>query len=252
MTHFSRRSLILAAGLAITLPAHAFDWGDMLEGVLGKPAVQPAATGVDALSTGEINAGLKEALTRGADAAVEQLGQKDGFFGNPALKIPLPPGLQQAEKAMRMIGMGKQADQLVLSMNRAAEAAVPEARTLLVDAVKNMSLEDAKGVLTGGQTSATDFFRKKTEAPLTERFEPIVKATTGKVGLAQQYNQYAGIAAQFNLVDRNQARIEQYVTQQALDRLYTVIGGKEAAIRANPLRAASDLLKKVFGAAIGK
>lgn len=244
--------LILAAGLTLALPAHAIDWNEMLRGVLGKPAEQPAASGVDALSNADINAGLKEALARGADAAVAQLGQKDGFFGNAALKIPLPSSLQKAEKAMRMFGMGKQADDLVLSMNRAAEAAVPEARTLLVDAVRQMTLEDAKGILTGGQTSATEFFRNKTEATLTERFGPIVKATTDKVGLAQQYNQYAGMAAQFNLIDKQQASVEQYVTQQALDRLYTVIGEKEAAIRANPMQAGSDLLKKVFGAVTGR
>jgi len=121
-----------------------------------------------------------------------------------------------------------------------------------VGAVKEMTLEDAKGILTGGQTSATDFFRRKTEAKLTERFEPIVKANTDKVGLAQQYNQYAGMAAQFSLIDKKQANIEQYVTQQALDRLYTLIGEKESAIRANPLQAGSDLLKKVFGAVSGK
>jgi hypothetical protein len=248
----STRWIILAAALALTLPAHAIDWNEMLRGVLGKPAGQPSASGVDALSNADINAGLKEALTRGADAAVAQLGQKDGFFGNPALKIPLPPSLQKAEKAMRMLGMGRQADELVLSMNRAAEAAVPEAKTLLVDAVKAMTLEDARGILTGGQTSATDFFRRKTESTLTERFGPIVKATTDKVGLAQQYNQYAGAAAQFNLIDKKQASVEQYVTQQALDRLYTVIGENEAAIRANPMQAGSDLLRKVFGAVSGK
>ena len=244
----SKRWMILAAGLTLVQPAHAFDWNEMLKGVISKPASQPSASGVDALSNADINAGLKEALTRGADAAVAQLGQKDGFFGNAAMKIPLPPSLQKAEKAMRMFGMGKQADELVLSMNRAAEAAVPEAKTLLVDSVKQMSLEDAKGILTGGKTSATDFFRRKTEAKLTERFGPIVKAETDKVGLAQQYNQYAGMAAQFNLVDKKQANVEQYVTQQALDRLYTLIGEKEAAIRANPMQAGSDLLKKVFGA----
>ncbi len=248
----AKRWTILAAGLTLALPAHAFDWNEMLRGVLGTPATQPAASGVDALSNADINAGLKEALTRGADAAVAQLGRKDGFFGNAQLKIPLPPSLQKAEQAMRMIGMGKQADELVLSMNRAAEAAVPEARTLLVDAVKEMTLEDARGILTGGKTSATDFFRKKTETRLTERFQPIVKTTTDKVGLAQQYNRYAGMAAQFDLVDKNQASVEQYVTQQALDRLYLLIGEKEAAIRANPLQAGSDLLKKVFGAVSGK
>ena len=248
----SKRWLILATGLTLALPAHAFDWNQFLKGVLGQPATQTDATGVDALSSADINAGLKEALTRGAEAAVAQLGPKDGFFGNAALKIPLPPSLQKAEKTMRMFGMGRQADELVLAMNRAAEAAVPEAQTLLVDAVKAMTLEDAKGILTGGQTSATDFFRKKTETQLIERFSPIVKATTDQVGLAQRYNQYAGMAAQFNLIDRNQANIEQYVTQQTLDRLYILIGEKEAAIRANPLQAGSDLLKKVFGAISGK
>lgn len=246
------RWVFLAAGLSLAAPAHAIDWNEMLKGVLGKPAGQPAAGGVDALSTADINAGLKEALTRGAGAAVAQLGQKDGFFGNAALKIPLPPSLQKAEKAMRLFGMGKQADELVLSMNRAAEAAVPHAKTLLVDAVKAMTLEDAEGILTGGQTAATDFFRSKTEAQLTERFGPIVKASTDKVGLAQQYNQYADAAAQFNLIDKKQASVEQYVTQQALDRLYTVIGEQEAALRANPMQAGSDLLKKVFGAISGK
>jgi hypothetical protein len=248
------KKLLVLATAALTLagPAHAFDWNEMLKGVLGTPATQSVATGVDALSGTDTNAGLKEALTRGADAAVAQLGQKDGFFGNAAMKIPLPAPLQKAEKAMRMFGMGKQADELVLSMNRAAEAAVPEAKTLLVDAVNEMTLEDAKGILTGGKTSATDFFRKKTEAKLTERFQPIVKATTDRVGLAQQYNQYAGMAAQFNLIDKSQSNVEQYVTQQSLDRLYTLIGEKEAAIRANPLQAGSDLLKKVFGAVIGK
>lgn len=247
-----KRALALAAVLALAAPAHAFDWGEMLKGVVNKSGGQSSASGVDALSGTDINAALKEALTRGADAAVAQLGVKDGFFGNPQLKIPLPKNLQKAEKAMRMVGMGQQADDLVLSMNRAAEAAVPEAKTLLVDAVKQMSLEDAKGILTGGQTSATDFFRRKTETQLTERFLPIVKTTTDQVGLAQQYNRYAGMAAQFNLIDKSQSNVEQYVTQQSLDRLYTLIGEKEAAIRANPLQAGSDLLKKVFGAVAGK
>ncbi len=251
----SRASVILAGGLALALPAHAFDLDKLLKDVISTPSgsTSPSTSaGVDTLSTTEINAGLKEALTRGADAAVAQLGQKDGFFGNAALRIPLPRSLQKAEKAMRLLGMGKQADDLVLSMNRAAEAAVPQAKTLLVDAVKQMTLEDAKGILTGGKTSATDFFRRKTEATLTKRFGPIVKASTDKVGLARQYNQYAGAAAQFNLIDKKEASVDQYVTQQALDRLYTVIGEKEAAIRANPVQAGSDLLKKVFGAVSGQ
>jgi len=138
-----KRWIILATGIALAMPAQAFDLGGMLKGVLTPPASTPTVSGVDALSSADINAALKEALTQGADAAVAQLGQVNGFFGNPALKIPLPASLQKAEKAMRMFGMGAQADELVLSMNRAAEAAVPEAKPLLVDAVKNMTLEDA-------------------------------------------------------------------------------------------------------------
>lgn len=243
---------LFVAGLVFTPPVLAFDWNAALKGAMDQASGQTAGTatspGLDALSNADINAGLKEALTRGADSAVAQLGVKDGFYGNPALKIPLPKSLQKADKAMRMFGMGNQADELILAMNRAAEAAVPQAKTLLVDAVKNMSLDDARGILTGGATSATDFFRTKTETQLTERFGPIVKAVTDKTSLAQQYNRYAGQAAQFNLVDKNQASVEQYVTQQSLDRLYRLIGEKEQAIRANPMQAGSDLLRQVFGA----
>jgi hypothetical protein len=254
--HLALTGVVLASGLVLALPAAAIDWNEMLKGAMDQATKQSATTpstaGVDALSNADVQAGLKEALTRGAEAAVTQLGVKDGFYGNPSLKIPLPQNLQKAEQAMRLLGKGQQADDLVLAMNRAAEAAVPQARTLLVDAVKAMSLEDAKGILTGGPTSATDFFRNKTEATLTQRFTPIVKATTDKVGLAQQYNRYAGMAAQFNLVDKSQASVEQYVTQQSLDRLYRLIGDKEQAIRANPMQAGSDLLKQVFGAVSGK
>lgn len=247
----STRWIVFAAGMSLTLPAMAIDWNEMLRGVLSNPGGAPMVNGVDALSDTEISAGLKEALARGADAAVAQLGRKNGFFGNPELKIPLPPSLQKADKAMRLFGMSKQADELVLSMNRAAEAAVPEAQTLLTGAVKQMTLEDARGILAGGETSATDFFRQKTEATLIERFGPIVKASTHKIGLAQQYDQYAGMAAQFNLIDKEQSSVEQYVTRQALDRLYQVIGEKERTLRANPMQAGSDLLKKVFSAVSG-
>ena len=244
--------IVLVAGLVLTPTAWAFDWNKAFKDAMGTVTGQPAGTAatprLDALTNADINAGLKEALTRGADSAVAQLGVKDGFYGNPELKIPLPKNLQKIDKAMRMFGMGSQADELILAMNRAAEAAVPQAKTLLVDAVKSMSLEDARGILTGGATSATDFFRTKTETQLTERFGPIVKEITDKTSLAQQYNRYAGQAAQFDLIDKNQASVEQYVTQQSLDRLYRLIGEKEQAIRANPMQAGSDLLRLVFGA----
>lgn len=251
-------------GIALALAcvqASAFDLSQAIQmgkDALNKPATAttqtatPAKSGVDALTPTEMNGGLKEALTKGAEAAVAQLGKQDGFFGDKNLRIPLPDNLKKADKLMRAIGMGKQADQLVLSMNRAAEAAVPEAKVLLVNAVKDMTLEDAKGILTGGDQAATSFFRKKTEAPLGEKFLPIVKTATDQVGLAQTYNKYAGTAAKFGLVKQDQATIENYVSQQALDRLYKVIGEQERAIRTNPIGYGSDLLKKVFGAVMGK
>lgn len=253
------RLMACVAALAFGITAHAFDLEGALKDSLKKntasqPTAAPATAGssVDQLKSTEINSGIKEALTRGAEAAVAQLGKPDGFMGNEALRIPLPPGLQKTEKIMRTMGMGKQADELTLSMNRAAEAAVPEAKTLLVKSVKEMTLEDAKGILAGGNTAATDFFRKKTEDPLTTRFGPIVKKATDRVGLAQKYDKYAGAAAKLGAIDKGQATVEQYVTQQTLDRLYKVIGEQERGLRANPLQAGSALLQKVFGAAGGR
>ena len=192
--------------------------------------------------------GLRQALTEGAAAAVSKLGVDGGFFNNPQVKIPLPPVLSRVEGAMRTFGMRQQADDLVLSMNRAAEAAVPEAKTLLVDAAKKMSLQDAKGILSGGQTSVTDYFRRTTSTQLTQRFLPIVKSATERVGLAQQYNSLAGQASSFGLVKKDQSTIEGYVTQKSLDGLYLMIGEEEKALRANPIGAASDIVRKVFGA----
>jgi len=139
------------------------------------------AAGLDAISNRDAVSGLKQALTDGSAAAVRLLGRENGFFGNAKVKIPLPPALEQIEGALRMMGKKKQADELVLAMNRAAEAAVPQAKALLVDAVKKMSVQDAKGILTGGDTAATDYFRRTTEGQLTQRFLPVVKKATDRV-----------------------------------------------------------------------
>jgi hypothetical protein len=205
------------------------------------------AAGVDSISNTEASSGLKQALTDGSAAAVAKLGAQGGFLDNPKVKIPLPPALQKIEAALRYTGMKKQADELVVAMNRAAEAAVPEAKTLLVESVRKMTLQDAKGILTGGETSATDYFRRTTEAQLTQRFRPIVKKHTDRVGLAEQYNSLAGSAAQLGLIKEQQATVEGYVTQKALDGLYLMIAEQEKAFRANPLGAASDIVKRVFG-----
>jgi hypothetical protein len=206
------------------------------------------AAGLDSISNTDATSGLKQALNDGSLAAVSRLGVQNGFFSNPQVKIPLPPSLKRAEGAMRALGMKKQADELVLSMNRAAEAAVPEAKELLVDAVKKMSVQDAKKILTGGNTAGTEYFKRTTQPQLMKRFLPIVKKSTDRVGLAQQYNSIAGQGAALGLVKEDQATIERYVTQKTLDGLYFMIGEQEKAFRANPVGASSDIVRKVFGA----
>lgn len=189
------------------------------------------ALSLDDLSNKDAVGGLKAALIQAADTAVAELGAENGFFDNAKVKIPLPDTLKKAEKAMRMFGMGDEADELVLRMNRAAEAAVPEAKVLLIDAVKKMSVQDAKDILTGGDDAATRYFKKTTAGPMAEKFLPIVKKATENVQLAQQYNQFAEAGARFGLVKKDQASLEQYVTQKTLDGVYTMMAEEEKAIR---------------------
>ncbi len=200
------------------------------------------------LSHTDAVSGLKAALEKGSVAAVGKLGVADGFFANPKVKIPLPDSLQKIEKGLKLLGMEKQADELVLSMNRAAEAAVPEARILLLNAVKQMSVDDAKKILSGGDDSVTQYFKGKTQTPLGQKFLPIIKKTTARVGLAQKYNALAGKGMKLGLVKEEQASIEQYVTAKALDGLYLMIAEEERAIRKDPIGSGSAILKKVFGA----
>ncbi len=206
------------------------------------------AAGLESISNADASSGLRQALSDGAAAAVSQLGVENGFFGNAKVKIPLPPALQNIEGMLRLTGMSKQADELVLTMNRAAEAAVPEAKALLVESVRKMSVQDAKSILSGGDTAATDYFRRTTQAELTQRFLPIVKKATDRVGLAAKYNGLAGQAGQFGLIGKDQSTVEGYVTGKALDGLYLMIAEQEKNFRQNPLGAASDMVRKVFGA----
>jgi len=200
-----------------------------------------------ALGEGEAAAGVREALSRGADAAVSLLGRPDGFLGNPQVRIPLPGALNSAASMLRAIGQQQRVDELVMAMNRAAEAAVPQAKPLLVNAVKSMSVDDAVKIVRGGDTSVTDFFAGKTRAPLTEKFLPIVTEQTRKVSLAAKYNAVAGKGATFGLVKQEDSNVEQYVTRKALDGLYLMIGQEEKKIRQDPVGTGSAILKAVFG-----
>lgn len=199
------------------------------------------------LSEADAASGLRAALERGAGSAVNLLGRTDGFLGNPKVRIPLPDWLEQASGLLRATGQGQRIDELETAMNRAAEAAVPEAKSLLVNAVKTMSVSDAKKVLTGGDTSVTQFFSEKTREPLGMKFLPIVTKATQKVSLADKYNRVAGKVAGLGLVKPQDANIQQYVTGKALDGLYLMIGEEEKKIRQDPVGTGSAILKRVFG-----
>jgi len=207
----------------------------------------PASAQLENITNREAVSALRTALEKGSRAAVDQLGKENGFFGDTRVKIPLPQSLQRAERTMRRLGLGKYADELVLTMNRAAEAAVPEAKQLFVDSVKKMSVQDAKGILTGGETSGTEYFKRTTTDQLRKRFLPMVKKSTEKVGLAQKYNQYAEQGVALGLVKQEQANLDDYVTQKALDGLYFMVAEEEKKIRKDPVGTASSILKKVFG-----
>lgn len=211
-------------------------------------SAQVWGVGLADLSSQDKTTGLKEALTRGAEMAVGQLGKPNGFLGDKRVKIPLPEAAQTVEKAMRTFGMKKQADELIETMNRAAEMAVVEAKPILVNAVKNMSFSDATGILTGGDDAATQYFKRTTSSDIAVKFLPIVKQATAKVGLASQYNQYAGQASKLGLMDKKDADLDTYVTNKAMDGLFFMIAEQEKSIRKDPIGTGSNIIGKVFGA----
>ena len=200
-----------------------------------------------ALSQADAASGIRMALERGARSAVDLLGRSDGFLGNPRVRIPLPGYLEDAAKILRMTGQGPRVDELVTAMNRAAEAAVPEAKALLVDAAKSITPKDALRIVRGGDTAVTEYFASRTREPLGVKFLPIVTRATEKVQLAERYNAVAGKAVGLGLVKKEDATIQQYVTRKALDGLYFMIGEEERKIRADPVGTGSDLLRRVFG-----
>ena len=210
---------------------------------LGLGAAAPA----QALSESDAASGVRAALERGATAAVSLLGRNDGFLGNPLVRIELPGFLKDAAKLLKSTGQGKRVDDLVTAMNRAAEAAVPEAKALLVSAVKGMSVQDGLKIVRGGDTSVTEFFSSKTRAPIGEKFLPIVTRATEKVALAKKYDAVAGKAAGMGLLKKEDADLKGYVTGKALNGLYLMIGEEEKKIRKDPVATGSAILKKVFG-----
>jgi hypothetical protein len=207
----------------------------------------PRAAWAFDLSQADAASGVRAALERGAVAAVGLLGQPGGYLDNPKVRIPLPSFLESGAKLMKAMGQSQKVEELETAMNRAAEAAAPQAKTLLIDAAKKMSVDDALRIVRGGDTSVTDFFARKTRTPLGKTFLPIVTQATEKVSLAQKYNGVAGQASGLGLVKKEDATIEQYVTRKSLDGLYFMIGEEEKKIRKDPVGTGSDLLRRVFG-----
>ncbi len=212
-----------------------------------------ASRAAQALSWGDITnqdavAGLKSALNSSTVKAVEKLAIEGGFWNNAKVKIPLPGYLEDARSVMNAIGMRKQAEELQMAMNRAAENAVGEAKPIFVNAIKSMSVQDAKGIISGGQDSGTQYFKGKTADVLRTKFLPVVKKATERVGLAQKYNEIAAKGASFGVIKGDQKSVETFVTQKALDGLYLMMADEEKAIRADPVGKGTDIVKKVFGA----
>lgn len=253
-------ALLLAS---CALQASALDLGGLINQKLGQPVPAPvtqpaAAPAPDPAPAPAVDlskftlkdqvGSLKQALTQGAQTAVKNLAQPDGFLGNDKVRIPLPDNLKKVDAAMRQFGMGKYADELTTTMNRAAEAAVPEAQTLLVGAISKMTVTDATNILNGKEDAATQYFRSSTEAALAGKFQPIVARSMQKVKLTDKYNQFASKGAQFGLVDPKDANLNDYITRKAMDGLFIMMAEQEKTIRANPLQATGNLAKKVFSA----
>ena len=198
-------------------------------------------------SDARVVSGLKEALRIGAENAVNLTGKTDGYFGNPAIRIVMPSELRAVETAMRAVGFGSQVDEFVLSMNRAAERAAPSAKRIFWDAIAEMSFDDARKILSGSDTAATEYFRSKSSDKLAAAFRPVVESAMNEVGATRKYKEMIGRYQDIPFVKHVSVDIDRYVVTKALDGLFHVLGEEERKIRTNPTARVSDLLKEVFG-----
>jgi hypothetical protein len=243
--HHKLYFLILSL-ICLPLMTATAGWLDILT---PKPSTSTGGTaGLAALSQSDVASGLKEALSKGVSQAIANLGKEGGFFNNADVKIPMPPQLHQVESALRAVGQNKMADEFVATMNHAAEQAVPIAAHVFAGAITNMTVDDAKAILTGQNDSATQYFRQTSGTQLHEQFLPIVKEATAKTGVTASYKNMmakAGPAASF--LGKDAGDLDGYVTTKALDGLFKMVAAEEKKIRENPMARTTDLLKKVFG-----
>jgi hypothetical protein len=235
--------LFVAFGVSAQLPK----LDDLMKGTGSLPKIPAAGSSVGAGDEKTDAAGIKEALAKGTEKAVNDLSKRDGYFGNAAVKILMPPSIQKVADVARMAGYQKQVDEFVLSMNRAAEAAAPLAAKYFADAIREMTFEDVRGILTGGDTAATDFFRRKTHDKLYAAFKPVVSEKVNEVGATRAYNDMIGRYEKVPMMGRQSLNLDDYVTNKSLDGLFYMVGQEEKNIRNNPAARTTDLLKSVFG-----
>lgn len=261
MTHRARIRSLSACLLLVALPALSAplhgpapqSWKDLL----GKLTGQTSSKNATRLPEADVVHGLKEALATGTTRAIKKLGRKDGFWGDPAVRIPLPGRLQSVARLARQLGQGDKVDAFRLSMNRAAEKAVPEVADVFGDAIRQMTLKDARGILNGGDHAATDYFRRVAGPKLAERIRPIVARATDSVGVTHRYkallagSEGGTLGSALSLLGQSGREkdldLDTYVTDQALNGLFKTLGNEEKAIRKDPAARTTDLLKKVFG-----
>jgi hypothetical protein len=238
-------ALLLVSTLSAPHTATAFDLKKLLQDVTKSTS---SGDGVAALSQGEIGQGLKEALAQGVQRAVSALGKPDGFLSNAKVKIPMPESLQKIESALRAVGQDKYADEFITSINRAAEQAVPEAASIFGDAIKQMSVDDARKILSGPDNAATEYFQRVSTEQLVGRFRPIVERATDAVGVTSSYKDLVGKAGFVgSLLGKDTTDLDGYVTKQAVGGLFTMVAEEEKRIRTEPVARTTELLKKVFG-----
>jgi len=235
------RMLVLCIGLLLS-SSIAFAQLDQIEKRIGMG-------GVSELSDSKVASGLKEALKVGAENAVKLTGKTDGYFENEAIKILMPSNLRSLEKGLRAVGYGPKIDEFVLSMNRSAESAAPQAKKIFGDAILAMSFDDAKKILSGGDTAATDYFKSKTTEQLTAAFQPIVEKTMSQNGVTQQYKALTDQFASIPFSKSQSFDINKYVVTKALDGLFFELADQERQIRKDPAARTTSLLKEVFGKA---
>lgn len=222
--------------------AHA-GLGDFFKDIFKAPATQQALSESDAI------AGIREALAKGTETAVNTLGRNDGFWGNAAARIPLPGSVQRVGDGMRKLGLGATVDEFHLTLNRAAEQAVPEVASILGNAARNISVEDAVGIINGPDDAATRYFESTAGEALFARIRPKVEEATAKVGVTQQYKSLVNQAGPFMALAGGElpSDLDSYVTEQAMDALFVQIAEQEKLIRDNPAARTSKILREVFG-----